>query len=98
LRDEHGFTGGITIVRDYVAGAKLRSREVFIPLSHKPGHAQVDFGEADGIIDGKLVRFHYFCMDLPHSDAPFIKAYPAEVAEACGRLRLLWRRPAVDPV
>ncbi|GMM62535.1 hypothetical protein NUTIK01_33120 [Novosphingobium sp. IK01] len=82
LRDEHGFTGGITIVRDYVAGAKLRSREVFIPLSHKPGHAQVDFGEADGIIDGKLVRFHYFCMDLPHSDAPFIKAYPAEVAEA----------------
>jgi transposase len=82
LRDEHGFTGGITIVRDYVAGAKLRSREVFIPLSHRPGHAQVDFGEADGIIGGKLTRFHYFCMDLPHSDAPFVKAYPAEVAEA----------------
>jgi hypothetical protein len=37
LRDEHGFTGGITIVRDYVAGAKLRSREVFIPLSPGPG-------------------------------------------------------------
>ena len=82
LRDEHGFTGGITIVRGYVASAKLRSREVFIPLSHKPGHAQVDFGEADGIIGGKLMRFHYFCMDLPHSDAPFFKAYPAEVAEA----------------
>lgn len=82
LRDEHGYTGGITIVRDYVVGAKLRSREVFIPLSHKPGHAQVDFGEADGIIGGKLTRFHYFCMDLPHSDAPFVKAYPAEVAEA----------------
>lgn len=82
LRDEHGYTGGITIVRDYLAGAKSRSREVFIPLSHKAGHAQVDFGEADGIIAGKLVRFHYFCMDLPHSDAPFFKAYPAEVAEA----------------
>ena len=82
LRDEHGFTGGITIVRDYVAGTKLRSREVFVPLSHKPGHARVDFSEADGIIDGKLTRFHYFCMDLPNSDAPFVKAYPAEVAEA----------------
>ncbi len=82
LRDEHGFTGGITIVRDYVANAKLHSREVFIPLSHKPGHAQVDFGEADGVIGGKLTRFHYFCMDLPHSDAPFVKAYPAEVAVA----------------
>jgi hypothetical protein len=44
LRDEHGFTGGITIAREYVAGAKLCSREVFIPLSHRPGHAQVDFG------------------------------------------------------
>ena len=82
LRDEHGFTGGITMVRDYVASARLRNREVFIPLSHRPGHAQVDFGEADGIIGGKLTRFHYFCMDLPHSDAPFFKAYPAEVAEA----------------
>jgi transposase len=82
LRDERSFTGGETIVREYVANAKLRSREVFIPLSHRPGHAQVDFGEADGIIGGKLVRFHYFCMDLPHSDAPFVKAYPAEVAEA----------------
>jgi transposase len=82
LRDEYGFAGGITIVRDYVAGAKLRGRDVFVPLSHKPGHAQVDFGEADGMIGGKLVRFHYFCMDLPHSDAPFVKAYPAEVAEA----------------
>ena len=103
LRDEQGFTGGITIVRDYVANAKLRSREVFIPLSHKPGHAQVDFGEADGIIGGKLARFHYFCMDLPHSDAPFIKAYPAEVAEAfceghVAALAFLRLYAALDPV
>lgn len=82
LRDEHVFFCGITIVRGYVAGAKLPSREVFIPLSHKPGHAHVDFGEADWTIGGKLIRFHYFCMDMPHSDAPFFKAYPAEVAEA----------------
>ena len=37
---------------------------------------------ADGIIGGKLMRFRYFCMDLPHSDAPFVKAYPAKIAEA----------------
>ena len=82
LRDERGFTGGETIVREYVALQKRRTREVFVPLSHRPGHAQVDFGEADAIVDGKLVRHHYFCMDLPHSDAPFFKTYPAEVAEA----------------
>ena len=40
------------------------------------------FGEADAIIDGQQVRHHYFCMDLPHSDAPFFKTYPGEVAEA----------------
>ena len=48
LRDEQGFTGGYTIVREYVAAAMLRTREMFVPLSHRPGHAQADFGEADG--------------------------------------------------
>ena len=82
LRDEQGFSGGYTIVREYVAQATLRSREMFVPLSHRPGHAQADFGEADGYIAGKKVRFHYLCMDLPHSDGCFVKAYPAETAEA----------------
>jgi transposase len=59
-----------------------RSREMFIPLSHRPGQAQADFGEADGYIVGKKARFHYFCMDLPHSYGCFVKAYPAETAEA----------------
>jgi transposase len=82
LRDEEGFSGGYTIVRQYVAGAMLRMREMFVPLSHRPGHAQADFGQADAYIAGKKVRFHYFCMDLPHSDGCFVKAYPAETAEA----------------
>jgi transposase len=82
LRDEQGFSGRYTIVREYVAQATLRGREMFVPLSHRPGHAQADFGEADGYIAGKKVRFHYFCMDLPHSDGCFVKAYPAETAEA----------------
>ncbi len=82
LRDERGYLGGYTIVREYVSQATLRSREMFIPLSHRPGQAQADFGEADGYIGGKKVRFHYLCVDLPHSDGCFVKAYPAETAEA----------------
>ena len=82
LRDEHGFTGGYTIVRNYVYKAAIRQKEMFIPLVHLPGHAQVDFGEADGYIGGKLVRFHYFCLDLPHSDGCFVKAYPTEDTES----------------
>jgi len=82
LRDEHGFAGGITIVRDYVRNQKRRSREMFVPLVHQPGHAQVDFGEAIGEIAGVERKIHFFAMDLPHSDACFVKAYPAETTEA----------------
>lgn len=82
LRDEHGFTGGITIVTDYVREKKHRTREVFVPLSHAPGHAQVDFGETLGVIDGVECKLHYFALALPHSDAFFIRAYPAETTEA----------------
>ena len=53
-----------------------------MPLSHAPGHAQVDFGEALGEIGGVVRKLHYFAMSLPHSDAFFIKAYPAETTEA----------------
>jgi transposase len=82
LRDEHGFNGGITIVTDYVRERRRRTREVFVPLSHAPGHAQVDFGEALGVIGGIECKLHYLAMALPHSDAFFIKAYPAETTEA----------------
>lgn len=82
LRDEHGFTGKLTIVTDHVREKKRRTREVFVPLAHRPGHAQVDFGEALGMIGGVQCKLHYFAMALPHSDAFFIKAYPAETTEA----------------
>jgi hypothetical protein len=31
---------------------RARGRETFVPLAHPPGHAQVDFGEAVGVIGG----------------------------------------------
>ena len=82
LRDEHGFTGRITIVKDYVASWRQRGQEMFVPLTHPPGHAQADFGEALGIIGGVERKIHYLAMDLPHSDAIFVVAYPAETTEA----------------
>ena len=82
LRDEHGYKGGITIVKDYVAGWLQRSREMFVPLAHPPGHAQADFGEALAIIAGVEGKIHFFAFDLPHSDACFVIAYPAETTEA----------------
>ncbi len=82
LRDEHGYGGGITIVRAYVHEQRQRLREMFVPLRHDPGHAQVDFGEALAVIAGEERKIHFFAMDLPHSDACLVQAYPAETSEA----------------
>ena len=82
LRDEHGFGGQYTIVKDYVREHRRRSQEMFVPLSHPPGHAQCDFGEALVIIGGVEQKAHCFVLDLPHSDGCLVKAYPAETTEA----------------
>lgn len=82
LREEHQFTGGYTIVKDYVRSAELRSREMFVPLTHAPGEAQADFGEALVVIAGVEQKAHYLAMDLPHSDDCFVAAFPAETTEA----------------
>ena len=52
LRDEHGFGGQYTIVKDYVREHRRRPQEMFVPLSHPPGQAQCDFGEALVVIGG----------------------------------------------
>ncbi len=57
LRDEHGFAGGYTVVKDHVRIGRARGRETFVPLAHPPGHAQVDFGEAVGLIGGVRQKF-----------------------------------------
>ena len=46
LRDEYGFDGGYTVVKDYVREHRRQTKEMFVPLSHSPGQAQCDFGEA----------------------------------------------------
>ena len=82
LREEHGYRGGYTIVKDYVRQSKLGSREMFVPLSHAPGEAQADFGEALAVIAGVECEAHYLVFDLPHSDDGFVVAFPAETTEA----------------
>src|SRR6201986_2871998 len=73
LRDEHGYAGGLTIVKDYVLVRRQRQREVFVPLRHDPGHAQADFGAALAVIGGVERTIHFFAMDLPPSGAGFVE-------------------------
>ena len=82
LRDEHDFAGGYTIIKDYVRLKRTSQRETFVPLTHPPGHAQADFGEAQVEIGRVLAKAHYFVIDLPHSDESYPRAFPAETTEA----------------
>ena len=103
LRDEHGFTGGMTIVKDYVARCRQRSQEMFVPLAHPPGHAQVDFGEAIGIIGGGGTQDpllgirpaavgRLFCDRVSGGDDGGV------VRRSRAGIHILWRCPEVDPV
>ena len=78
---EEGFTGGYTIVKDAVRELKRTSREVYMPLTHPPGEAQVDFGHALVKMDGVLRKICFFVMALPYSDAFFVRAYERECTE-----------------
>ncbi len=65
LKAEHAFGGGYTAVKDYVRQTRLRHKEVFVLLAHRPGDAQADFGEALVAIGGVEQKAHFQCMDLP---------------------------------
>jgi hypothetical protein len=52
----------------------LRGQEMFVPLTHPPGEAQADFGEALIVIAGIEHRAHYLAIDLPHPNGT---AHPA---------------------
>lgn len=81
LRDEHGYTGCETVVKDAVREWRISRREVFLPLSHPPGEAQVDFGEATIRIAGQEMKVALFVMTLPYSGAMFVQAFPKECTE-----------------
>jgi hypothetical protein len=55
---------------------------MFVPLTHAPGEAQADFGEAWVVMAGVKLKAHFLAMDLPHSDDCFVIAFPAETTEA----------------
>jgi len=82
LQDEHDYPGGYTAVKEAVRERERQGREVFVPLIHPPGEAQVDFGFADIIHDGQTTKVALFVMTLLYSDAIFCCVFPRECTEA----------------
>ena len=78
---EDGFTGGYTVVKDAVRELTQQTQEVFVPLLHRPGEAQVDFGHALAKVNGQLRKVAFFVMALPYSDASFVMAFERECTE-----------------
>ena len=78
---EAGFTGGYTAVREAVRELTQRNQEVFVPLVHPPGEAQMDFGHALVKVNGVLRKVAFFVMALPYSDAVFVQAFERECTE-----------------
>jgi len=81
LRAEDGYLGGYTQVKKAVRGLKRRNAEVYVPLMHLPGEAQVDFGHVLLNLNGVLVKRPFFVMVLPYSDAFFVQVFERESTE-----------------
>ena len=81
LRDEHGYAGCPSIVRDAVRAYKHSQAEVFVPLLHPPGEGQVDFGRAEVVVAGVRHKAALFVLTLPHSNARFGCLFPRECTE-----------------
>ena len=78
---EEGYPGGYTMVKEAVRELKAVKREVFVPLVHRPGEAQVDFGFALAKVAGVLRKIAFLVMVLPYSDAFFVIAFERECTE-----------------
>ena len=84
---EHGYTGGSSTVRRYVAEAKIRlgvgASKGFIPTDPVCGkEAEVDWGTAYIKIKGELKLSKFFVMRPKFSGKPFVQIYPCERQQA----------------
>ncbi len=77
-KEAEGFNCSYRTVATYVAKRKKDLRlniknEAYIPLLHRPGTAQADFGQADFLEHGRRITGKYFVLSFPHSNAAYMQ-------------------------
>lgn len=85
---EDGFSCSYRTVALYVSTkrkALRESSEGYLPLEHKAGEAQYDFGAADFIENGRLYYGRYLNISFPHSNAGFLQLFKGETCECFER-------------
>ena len=82
LREEYqGFDCSYRTVAEYVSAKKqdmFNPKKSYLPLEHKPGEAQIDFGKAEFIEKGKRVYGSYLNVSFPYSNAGFLQMFRGE--------------------
>jgi transposase len=83
---EEGYAGKYTVIKDTVRELRQTMREVYVPLAHQPGEAQMDYFEASVVLAGVQRKVHGFVMALPYSDAFFVACFERSVRRAFGKV------------
>jgi transposase len=81
---EEGFQVGVTTVRAHLRELRRRAAEVFVPLVHRPGEAQVDFFEVTVDVGGERRKAWKFLLRLMYSGRDFVWLY-----DSCDQLAFL---------
>ncbi len=79
---DEGYQGKYTQVKEAVREIKRIKKEVYMPLIHRPGEAQMDFGYALMKVSGILRKIAFFVTVLPYSDAFFVMCFDLECTES----------------
>lgn len=98
---EHAYDGSYSPVQRYVKRLKARNRaagEGYAELVWPAGTAQVDFGQAEGVIGGIRQLLHILVVTFPFSNMRYVQAYRGESAECvCHGLRTVFEHTGAAP-
>ena len=82
LVSECGFTGSYSVVQRYIKACREHAvAKASLELVWEPGTAQVDFGEADFIVQGIRTRLKYLVVSFPYSNDSFCQVFGGENSE-----------------
>lgn len=88
LKEEFGnsYETSYRTLCDYVsklrAALELNAVEGMVPLKHRPGIAQLDFGKTEYLLDGERVQGYHLVVSFPFSNMGFVQLYPTQNQEA----------------
>ena len=82
LKEKTDFDGSYSIVQRYVKSIRHETiQKASQELVWEPGSAQVDFGEAEFVVQGKPCRRKYLVVSFPYSNDGFAQVFGGETAE-----------------